>query len=166
MSHVFQHIYCSLERDVVLKDLWKNLRTWHNGVTSVPWYNLYIIINNIFPSEKGNILRRTLQFSYFIFHFHFVGGELRVRSPSVHVPQITSTLTPFTLSIFSLSSYASSSLSCVMSEKYQGMRRSEIRQDSLGDEDFNYCHRCHTKTALHCFSTLWVSVNVSACHNL
>lgn len=42
MSRVFQHIMCSLERDVVSKDLGKNLRTWHNRVTAVTWYNLYI----------------------------------------------------------------------------------------------------------------------------
>lgn len=90
--------------------LWKNLRTWHNRVTAVPWYNLYITINNIFLSEKGN-------YDFHIFHIHFVGEELGVWSPSVLVPQITSMLTPFILSIFSLSSYVSSSLSFGMSAK-------------------------------------------------
>lgn len=121
MSNVFQHVMCSLERDVVLKDLWKNLRTWHNRVTVVPWYNLYIAINNIFLSEEGNY---NFHISYSIFALLDLGAWL----PSGLVPQITSTLTPFILSIFSLSSHVSSSRSFLMSAKYQGMRSSGIRQ--------------------------------------
>lgn len=139
---------CSLERDVVSKDLWKNVRAWHNRVRVVPWYNLYITINNIFLSERGEITIFT--FSYSIFTLL----DLSVWLPSVLVPHITSAPTPFILSIFSLSSHVSSSFSFVMSAKYQGTRRSGIWQDNLGDEDLNYCHRCHTKTALWCFSSL------------
>lgn len=144
--------------------IWKNLRTWHNGVPVVPWYNLYITINIVFLSEKGNVLYCVLRFhiSYSIFTWRAVGSIIAY----VLAPQITSTLTPFILSIFSLSSYVSSSLSFVMSANYQGMRSSGMRRDSLEDENLSYCHRCHTKTALWCFSSLCVSVNVSVCHNL
>lgn len=31
------------------------------------------------------------------------------------------------------------------------------------DEDYNYCHRCPTKPALRCFSSLCLSSNVTSC---
>lgn len=149
MSHVFQHTMRSLERDVVLKDLWKNFKTWHNGVTAVPWYNLYITINNIFLSEKK------LQFSYSIFILIAICSRSTDHQHTNYV---------YTTNIFSQFICLIQSFKC--QQNIKAWRGSGIRQDSLGDEDLNYCHRCPTKTALCCFSSLCLFVNVSECHNL
>ena len=160
MSHVFQHIMASLERDVVLRDLWKNSRTWHNRVTVVPWYNLLYHYKQYFPARKGEIT---------IFTFHIPFSLCWVWECDCHLflfHRSPARWLRLYYQYFLLSSCVSSSLSFLMSAEYQGARSAGIRQDSLGDEALNYCRRCHTKTALWCFSSLCVSVNVSVCHNL
>lgn len=102
MSHAFHYIVLFGKGCGFLKDLRKNFKTLHNGVTVVPWYTLYMTINNAFLSGKGSRNSILILFSFGL--------------PSALIPRITSTLTTFILPIFYHTSYVSLSFSYVVSK--------------------------------------------------
>lgn len=145
MSRV-QHTVCSVERDVgFFPGIWeKSLGTWHNGAPVVPRLQLI--------HQQYCLLGEKLQFSHYISRLYFdcqVFSGLRSSASCL--------LFLFFSSVSSLSSFASSCLTGRVLER--------DKTHSL-EEGLNYCHRCPTKSALSCFSPLWVTLNVPDCHSL
>lgn len=123
-------------------------RIWGHGIVESQRYLDIIIISlyAIFSCQR----RRDYNFHVPLFTL-----------PESGVPIPTALdFTIYTINIFSRV-HMSLPVFHVLSAEYQGMGSCGGSQESLEDEDLNYCHRCHTKTAHWCFSSLCVYENVT-----